>query len=105
MIDKSLFTRWLRSKQLPMLLSFLLIAAGAIQSLHDQLDHSDALGSSAHCEYCLLSQGIDEGLIPFAISLPTSLVDQAPEIFLPLVLPFARQYRQRSRAPPFVFSI
>jgi hypothetical protein len=103
--DKSLFTCWLRSKQLPILLSFMLLALGAMQSLHDQLDHGDALGASAHCEYCLLSQGIDGGLIPFVISLPTSLIDQAPEIFLPLILPFTRQYRQPTRAPPFAFSI
>jgi len=99
--SKSLFTRWLRSKQLPMLLSVMLIAVAAMQSLHDQLDH-DALGTAAHCEYCLLNQSAEGGLIPLAISLPTSLIDQAPEIFLPLVLPLARNYSQPARAPPFV---
>lgn len=104
MTNKSIFTRWLRSKQLPMLLSFMLIAAAGLQSLHDQLDH-EALGSSSHCEYCLLSQSAEGGLIPLAISLPSNLVDQAPEIFLPLVLPLARNYAQPARAPPVVSSL
>jgi hypothetical protein len=102
--NKSIFTRWLRSKQLPVLLSFVLIAVAAMQSLHDQLDH-DALGTATHCEFCLLSQSAEGGLIPLAISLPTNLVDQAPEIFLPLVLPLARHYSQPARAPPFVSSL
>lgn len=104
MTNKSIVTRWLRSKQLPVLLSFMLIALAAMQSLHDQLDH-DALGSAIHCEFCLLSQSADGGVIPLAISLPTSLVDQAPEIFLPVVLPLARHYSQPARAPPFVSSL
>ena len=104
MTNKPLFTRWLRSKQLPMLLSFMLIAVAAIQSLHEQLDH-DALGVTAHCEYCLLSHSAEGGLIPLAISLPTSLVDQAPEIFIPLVLPLARNYSQPARAPPLLSSL
>jgi hypothetical protein len=102
--NKSLFTRWLRSKQLPMLLSFMLIAVAAMQSLHDQLDHT-VLGSAADCEYCLLTHSAEGGLVPLAISLPTSLVDQAPEIFLPLVLPLARNYSQPARAPPFISSL
>jgi hypothetical protein len=102
--NKSIFTRWLRSKQLPILLSFMLIAVAAMQSLHDQLDH-DALGTATHCEFCLLSHGAEGGLIPLAISLPTSLVDQAPEIFLPLVLPLVRNYSQSARAPPFISSL
>jgi hypothetical protein len=87
-----------------MLLSFMLIAVAAIQSLHDQLDHN-ALGSAAHCEYCLLTHSAEGGLIPLAISLPTSLVDEAPEIFLPLVLLLVRNYSQPARAPPFVSSL
>jgi hypothetical protein len=101
--DKSLFTRWLRSKQLPILLSFMLLAMAAMQSLHDQLDHGDG-AVSGQCEYCLVSQSLEDGIVPLAISLPTSLFDQAPEIFLPLILPFSRQYRQRTRAPPLAFS-
>ena len=36
MTNKSIFTGWLHSKQLPMLLSVMLIALAAMQSLHDQ---------------------------------------------------------------------
>jgi hypothetical protein len=82
----------------------MLIVVAAMQSLHDQLDH-ETLGAATHCEYCLLSQSAESGLIPLAISLPTGLVDQAPEIFLPLVLPLARNYSQRARAPPLVSSL
>lgn len=104
MSNKSLFTRWLRSKQLPLLLSVLLLAAGGLQSLHDQIDH-DALGSTAHCEYCLLSQGIDLAVVPVVISVPAELIDHAPELLLALVFPIGRNYRQQARAPPKSFSV
>ncbi len=81
-----------------MLLSLMLIVA-AMQSLHDQLGH-DALGSAAHCEYCLLSQSAEDGFVPLVISLPSNLVDQAPELFIPLILPLVRRYSQPARAPP-----
>ncbi|NRA23503.1 MAG: hypothetical protein HRU08_03335 [Oleispira sp.] len=98
-----LLTRWLRSKQLPLLLSFMLLATAAIQSLHDQLDHGGSI-VSGQCEFCLVNQSLEEAIIPLAISLPIRLFDQAPEIFLPLMLPFSRQYRLRTRAPPLAFS-
>lgn len=102
--NKSIFTRWLRSKQLPVLLSFMLLAVSALQSLHDQLDHA-GLASSAHCEYCLLSQSADGGIVPLAISLPSDLIDHAPEIFVPVVLPLARSFSQPARAPPMISSL
>lgn len=104
MTSKSIFTRWLRSKQLPVLLSFMLLAVSALQSLHDQLDHS-ALGSVSHCEYCLLSQSAEGAIVPLAISLPSSLIDHAPEIFVPVVLPLARNFSQPARAPPMISSL
>jgi hypothetical protein len=64
--NKSISTGWLRARRLPMLLSLMLIALAAMQGLHDQFDH-DALGSAAHCEFCLLSQNTEGVLIPFAI--------------------------------------
>ncbi len=100
MKHKHLFTQWLRSKQLPILLSFMLLAVAAMQSLHDQLDHGNFAGADAQCEYCLLSQSADGGVIPLVISLPTGLVDQAPQIFVPFILPIARNYSQSARAPP-----
>lgn len=103
MSNKSLIIRWLRSKQLPLLLSVVLLAAGAMQSLHDQLDH-DAVSSTVHCEYCLLSQGADLALVPVVISVPADLIDHAPELFLALIFPVARNYRQHARAPPHSFS-
>lgn len=104
MTNKIIFTRWLRSKQLPLLLSFMLMAVTALQSLHDRLDH-DALGSATQCELCLLSHNTEAGLIPFAINLSTNLVDQAPEHLLPLVLSLERNYSQPARAPPVVYSL
>lgn len=104
MKSKSIFIRWLRSKQLPMLLSMMLIVVAAMQSLHDQLDH-EPLGSATHCELCWLSQSTEGGLVPLAISLPISLVDQAPEIFIPFVVPLLSHYSQPARAPPFISSL
>jgi hypothetical protein len=100
----SLFTRWLRSKRLPMLLSIMLIAVAAIQGLHDQSDH-DALNSATHCEFCLLSQNTEEGSIPFIISLPSLLVTLVHDKRLPFVSLQARNYSQPVRAPPFVASL
>ena len=71
--------------QLPMLLSVMLIALAAMQSL--------------------LSHNTEAGLIPFAINLSTNLVDQAPEHLLPLVLSLERNYSQPARAPPVVYSL
>lgn len=101
MTNKFIFTGWLHSKQLPMLLSVMLIALVAMQSLHDQFDHA-TLGSATQCELCLLSHNTEAGLIPFAINLSTNLDKQAPEHFLPLVLSLARNYSQPARAPPVV---
>jgi hypothetical protein len=58
-----------------MLLSIMLIAMASMQNLHDQFDH-DALGSAGHCEFCLLSQNTEGGLIPFVIRLPSLLIDE-----------------------------
>lgn len=91
MARKFKFPSWLRSKQLPILFSFVLIVVGALQSLHEQLAH-DALSTDTRCELCLLSQSAEGGIIPLAISLPSGLFDQAPEVFLLLVLPFKRSY-------------
>lgn len=100
MKHKQIFTQWLRSKQLPMLLSFMLLAVAAMQSLHDQLDHDNFAGVDSQCEYCLLSQSADGGMIPLAISLPAVLADQAPHVFTPFILSAARNYSQPARAPP-----
>ena len=104
MTNTSIFTGWLHSKQLPMLLSVMLIALAAMQSLHDQADHA-TLCSASQCELCLLNHNTEAGLIPFAINLSTNLVEQAPEHFLPLVLSLARNYSQPVRAPPAVYSL
>jgi hypothetical protein len=99
-----LFTRWLRSMRLPMLLSIMLIAVAGVQGLHDQSDH-DALGSATHCEFCLLSQNTEGELIPFSISLPSLLVTQVHDKILPFISLQARNYSQPARAPPFVASL
>lgn len=99
MANRHLFNHWLRSKQLPLLLSFMLLAMAAMQSLHDQLDHGD-MAASGQCEYCLVGQSLDGGIVPIAISLPTSLLDQAPEIFVYFLVPLVRNYSQPVRAPP-----
>ncbi len=103
MTSRFTFTRWLRSKQLPMLLSVLLIAVAALQSLHEQLAH-DALSTDTHCEFCLLSQSADGGIIPPAISLPNLFFDQPLVVFAPLHLSFNRDYSPPTRAPPLTFS-
>jgi hypothetical protein len=87
-----------------MLLSLMLIALAAMQGLHDQFDH-DALGSAAHCEFCLLSQNTEGVLIPFAIIVSSILVIQYYDCFLPFVLLPTRSYSQPTRAPPFVTSL
>jgi hypothetical protein len=102
--NTSIFTRWLRSKRLPMLLSIMLIAVAALQSLHDQSDHN-ALGSATHCEFCLLKQTAEGGLTPFAINFPAHLVDQVPRHFLSLSLSLARNYSPPARAPPVSSSL
>jgi hypothetical protein len=102
--SKSKFTRWLRFRQLPMLLSLMLIAVAAMQSLHDQLDH-DPLGSAAQCEFCLLSQSAESGLVSCVINSPNNFVDPVSETFLPIVLSLARNYSPLARAPPFVSSL
>ena len=103
MTTKFTFTRWLRSKQLPMLLGVLLIAVAALQGLHDPLAH-DALSADTHCEFCLLSQNADGGIIPLAIGLPNQLFDQISVVFVPLHLSFNRDYSQPTRAPPIAYS-
>jgi hypothetical protein len=102
--NKSKFTRWLRFRQLPMLLSLMLIAVAAMQSFHDQLDH-DPLGSAAQCEFCLSSQGAESGLISCVINSPSKFVDPVTEALSPIVLSLARNYSPLARAPPFVFSL
>jgi hypothetical protein len=87
--SKSIFTRWLRSKQLPILLSCILIVISALQSLDDQLSH-EALGSPSTCKYYLLIQSVEGGIVPLAIRLPSDLIDQAPAIGVLLVLPLTR---------------
>ena len=104
MTNKIIFTRWLRSKQLPLLLSFMLMAVTALQSLHDRLDH-DALGAATHCEFCLLSQNAESGLIPFTISFSNDLVENTPERFYPITLSLVSNYSQPTRAPPVTYSL
>lgn len=97
-MNKRYFTHWLRSKQLPLLLSFMLVAMAALQSLHEQLEHSGETSSA--CEYCILAQTPDTGLIPLAISLPVVIADFSPAIFAQAILPLALDYAFSPRAPP-----
>lgn len=83
----------------------MLVAFAAMQSLHEQIDHGHPYGANSQCEYCLLSQTADGGIIPLAISLPSGLADYAPEVFIPLFLPLARDYTQPARAPPSSLSV
>jgi hypothetical protein len=99
---KFTFTRWLRFKQLPMLLSVLLIAVAALQSLHEQLAH-DALSTDTHCEFCLLNQSADGGILPPAISLLNPLFNQPFVVLVPLHSSFNRDYSPPTRAPPLTF--
>ena len=82
----------------------MLLVLAAMQSLHDPLDHGDNAASSP-CEYCLISQLMDAGVIPFDISLPANLIDPITETLLPLVFPLALRYSQFARAPPFALSL
>lgn len=102
MTTKFTFTRWLRSKQLPMLLSVLLIAVAALQSLHEQLAH-DALNTDTHCEFCLLNQSADGGIPPLAINLLNPLFNQPSAVLVLLHSSFNRDYSPPPRAPPLTF--
>ena len=94
-----LFTRWLRAKQLPILLSIMLLAVTAMQSLHDRLSH-DALHSVVSCEFCALGHGVDAAVLPETIELFSNLVDYLPETFCSFFIPVVCSFYQRSRAPP-----
>jgi hypothetical protein len=82
----------------------MLLAAAAMQSVHDRLDH-DAWGVVAHCEYCLLSQNAEGGLIPFAITFSNDLVENTSERFYPITLTLVSDYSQPTRAPPVTYSL
>jgi hypothetical protein len=97
-MNKRYFTRWLRSKQLPLLLSFMLVVMAAGQSLHEQLEHNGE--ASASCEYCILSQTSDSGLVPLEISLLISVADFSPAIFAQGLVPLAVEYSFSPRGPP-----
>ena len=97
-MNKGYFTHWLRSKQLPILLSFMLVVLAAMQSLHEQLEHNGETSSS--CEYCILAQSSDSGVIPLAISLPISIADYSPEILAQALMPLSGDYAFSPRAPP-----
>lgn len=97
-MNKRYFTRWLRSKQLPLLLSFMLVVMAAGQSLHEQLEHNGE--ASANCEYCLLSQTSDSALVPLAISLPIVIADYSPAIFAQGLVPLTIDYAYSPRGPP-----
>jgi hypothetical protein len=100
-MNKRYFTRWLRSKQLPLLLSFMLVAMAAVQSLHEQLEHNGEV--SVGCEYCLMSQTADSGLVPLAISLPIVIADYIPAIFVQGLVPLAVDCSFSPRGPPVTF--
>ena len=102
MTTKFTFTRWLRFKQLPMMLSVLLIAVAALQSLHEQLAH-DALSTDTHCEFCLLNQSADGGILPPAISLLNPRFNQPFIVSVLLQSSFNRDYSPPTRAPPLTF--
>ncbi len=104
MANTSIFSNGLRSKRLPLILSLMLLVLAAMQSLHDPLDHGDNAAGSP-CEYCLISQHMDAGVIPSDISLPANLIDPITETLLPLVFPLALRYSQFARAPPFALSL
>jgi len=97
-MNKHYFSRWLRSKQLPILLSFMLVALAAVQSLHEQLEHNGEV--SASCEYCILSQTADSGLVPLAISLPIVIADFSPAILIQGFVPLSVDYAFSPRGPP-----
>lgn len=97
-MKKHYLTRWLRSKQLPLLLSFMLVALAAVQSLHEQLEHHGE--TSSNCEYCILSQTSDSGLVPLAISLPIAVADFSPTIIAQGFVPLTVDYAFSPRGPP-----
>ena len=97
-MNKGYFTHWLRSKQLPILLSFMLVVMAAGQSLHEQLEHNGE--TSSNCEYCILAQNSDSGPIPLAISLPISIADYSPTILVQALVPLTQRYGFSPRAPP-----
>ena len=97
-MNKGYFTHWLRSKRLPILLSFMLVVLAAVQSLHEQLEHNGETSSS--CEYCILAQNSDSGVIPLVISLPIGIADYSPEILAQALIPLSGAYTFSPRAPP-----
>lgn len=102
-MKKYYLTRWLRSKQLPLLLSFMLVALAAVQSLHEQIEHHGEASSS--CEYCILAQTSDSGLVPLVISLPISVADFSPAIIAQGFVPLTVDFAFSARAPPARSSI
>lgn len=98
-MNSILFTRWLRAKQLPILLSFLLLALSIMQSVHDQ-SHHDALHSVVNCEYCVLSQGLDAAVLPTVISSASNFVNDAAVALYAFCLLPVYTFQQRARAPP-----
>lgn len=93
------FTRWLRAKQLPILLSIMLLAVTVMQSLHD-LSHHDVLHSVVSCEYCVLSQGLDVAVLPQLIPLASNFVNDAAVALYAFFLLPVYTFQQRARAPP-----
>lgn len=92
-------TRWLRSKQLPILLSFMLLSVTVMQSLHDQAHH-DSLHTVVSCEYCVLSQGLDVAVLPQVISLTNNSVVDLAVASLFFFIPPRHFSQTRARAPP-----
>jgi hypothetical protein len=83
---------------LPLLLSFMLVAMAAVQSLHEQLEHNGEV--YVGCEYCLLLQTTDSGLVPLAISLPMAIADYSPVILAQGLVPLTAFSPSSTRGPP-----
>lgn len=93
------FTRWLRTKQLPILLSILLLAVSVMQSLHDQ-SHHDVLHATVSCEYCVLSQGLDAADLPDIMTLHRHFSSDTADIPYLFSTPLIHIFQKRARAPP-----
>lgn len=97
-MKKHYFTHWLRSKQLPLLLSFMLVAMATVQNLHEQLEHHGV--TSIDCEYCILAQGNDTGLAPLSITFPTVFAHISLAVLGQTNTPLTLVHAFSARAPP-----
>lgn len=83
-----------------MMISLMLIITASLQSMHSELDHVDEL--TAHCEFCITVQGIDEQLLPAAVMIPAVIADLQPDVLLQLISPSVQLHNPQARGPPIL---